>query len=167
MNDVFLNLILPPYLKQWLINATGGTEPIRFAKGSPYSSFLREFLRHKRECESFTMWSPECVRIVIPHFPGKDPEYYNYISPKSSDAFVDMVRDFFDCELARVVKSFDNIGRCKYNILTAWMENHGIEVDDRNTCAVLKRWQLIQSRISNNERQKKFRGVARKKGIVK
>ncbi len=158
MNEIYINVVLPPYLKQWLINTTGGTEPIRFAKGSPYNSFLREYIRHKRECEKFTPWTPDCVRIVVPHFPGKSPEYYNYLSPSAAKAFEEMVRDFFDGELARVVRAFKNIGKCRYHLLTAWLEDHGIEVDDRNTCAVLKRWQLIQSRITATERQKKYRG---------
>lgn len=151
--EICFSLPLPEYLRQWLVNAMGGEEPVRFPKGSAYTSFLRVFLRHKREREK---WSdePGAVRIVIPKFPGKSPEVHNYLPQRSEKALEQLVRDHFDTQLFTELVSFANIGRRRTDVLYAWMEDNGIEVNDRNTNAVLKRVQILRTRMRDRERKR-------------
>lgn len=150
------NLRLPQYLRQWLIDAMGGETPVTFPKGSAYSSYLRVFLRHKREMETYEKEDEETVQVTVPRFPGKDPQYYNFLPASARDGLVSLIRDAFDVELFTEMSAFRNATNRKKGaqILNSWMEAHGIELTDRNTCAVLKRLQLLKRRSRDRDRKK-------------
>lgn len=154
MPEITFDLVLPQYLRQWLINEMGGAVPVSFPKGSAFSSFLRVFLRHKRESEGWVQRNPEAVAIVIPKFPGRDPQYYNYMPAKAAAALVELIRDAFDVKLYRELKAFANIGRKHSDIIEVWMEQQGIEITDRTYAAVIKRYQLLKARESDRERKR-------------
>lgn len=153
---ITFSFVLPTYLKQWLIHTMGGDIPVRFPKGSAFSSFLRVFLRHKREREVWTPPGPDAVEIVVPKFPGKDPMYHNYLPLKAQVALGELIRDAFDVQLFREMSAFGNATRKREGskILTVWMEENGIEVTDTNWCAVAKRLQILRTRASDRERKK-------------
>ena len=154
---VTISIELPEYLGQWLVNAMGGREPVVFPKGSAFNSFLRVFLRNKRESDRVIIDSGSGVRIVVPHFPGKDPESYNYLPHNARESFVSLIRDSFDVELFTEMSSFPTATQKRKGaeLLNLWMEAHGIDLTDRNTCAVLKRLQLLRRRSRDRERKRK------------
>lgn len=158
------NLTLPPYLREWLVHSMGGMEPVTFPKGSAYNSFLRVFLRHKREMETWEPSGVDSVEITVPRFPGKDPAYYNYLPSRARDALVSLVRDAFDVELYTEMSAFHNAiqSRRGAEILNVWMEEHGIELTDKNTCAVLKRLQLLKKRAKDRERKREMYNANKK-----
>ena len=147
-------LELPPYLRQWLAFAMGGA-PVAFPRGSAFNSFLRVFLRHKRESENFLQSSPDDIRIIVPKFPGKDPVYHNFLPLRARKALAELIRDAFDVQLFRELNAFRNVSRKQNEVVMLWMEENGIEVDDRNYCSVIKRLQLLRSRQSDRERKRR------------
>ena len=151
--EISFSVNVPPYLRQWAISTMGG-EPVRFKKGSALNSFLKIVVRHKRENES-DMREDGNLRIIIPSYPGKDPRYFNFIPAKSRSAVIQMLRDLFDVELYREMSQFHNATSRKNDILAAWMEAKGIEVDDRNWNAVAKRLQILRARVTDRERKRK------------
>lgn len=161
---VTINLKLPDYLRQWIVNAMGGEEPVRFPKGSAFSSCLRIFIRHKRLLEQWTPPSENSIRIVVPKFPGKDPQYYNYLPLAAQKNLSDIIRDAFDSTLFKEVIAIENVG-CRFNdIITTWMEEQNIEVNDRNFEAVIKRAKIIRRRLY--DRQRKREEYRRKKSAL-
>lgn len=153
-----VTISLPPYLRDWLVNETGGHVPVRFQKNSPFNAFLRSFCRHKNSRdtpdESPNTGSVQ-VDIFLPSFSGQPSEYFNYLPAKAAVALVNMIRDSFDCDLYRETHAYCNIGRQRKDIILAWMELHGIEEDDRNTNAILKREQIIRTRTRDRQRKRK------------
>lgn len=153
---VTIPIVLPKYLRQWIVFTTGSEKEISFPKGSPFNSFLRVFLRHKREREKFVPVSDNTVNIVVPKFPGKDPDYHNYLPDKAQKALAELIRDWFDAELFRSMSLFDKncTPKRRQEFLLLWMEENGIETDDRNFNAVNKRLQLLRSRALDRNRKK-------------
>lgn len=156
------NIQLPPYLRQWLIFSMGGSIPVKFPKGSPFNAMIRLFLRNKKESERYDSTDEGAVSIFIPKFPGKDPQCFNYFPLKARAALCDMIRDAFDAQLYAEFIAFKNIGRRKKDIIEIWMEENGIEVDDRNTSAVAKRLQIVRTRIYDRDRKRKKNHVRTK-----
>ena len=154
---------LPPYLRQWLIFSMGGVTPVKFPKGSPFNALIRLFMRNKKESESWESASQDSVAIYIPKFPGKDPNYYNYMPLKARSALRELIRDAFDAQLYSEFVAFKNIGRRKNDIMVAWMEENGIEIDDRNTSAVAKRLQIVRARIYDRDSKTKKYSLKDKK----
>lgn len=159
--EVTFRIELPDYLRQWLIFVMGGVTPVRFPKGSPFSSFLRVFLRNKREREDFVQISPSSVDIVIPKFPGKDPKYDNYLPARARKDLEGLVRDAFDARLFAEVVSLRNVGRRINDIVMTWMDENGIECTDRNYESVIKRLKILRAR--ENDRIRKRLAYQRKK----
>lgn len=134
----------------------GGEIPVNFPKGSVFMSFLRVFLRHKRERESYTPPGPDTVKVTVPKFPGKDPVYYNYLPKGAQVELTNLVREDFDVQLYRDMGVFDNATqkkRCN-ELLSLWMEENGIEVNDKNWNAVAKRLQILRRRAYDRERKR-------------
>ena len=153
-DSITFNLPLPDYLRQWLVNAMGGTTPVRFPKGSAFSSFLRIFMRHKKERESWTPHGSDTVPIIVPKYPGKDPYYYNYLPAAAQKDLQGLIRDAFDARLLAEIITLDNVGRRLNDIIVTWMEEKGIEVNDRNFEAVLKRSKILRRRLYGRTRKR-------------
>lgn len=153
---ITFEIILPEYLRQWLVFATGGAEPVQFPKGSPFNSFLRIFLRHKREREVWLPKSEGMLSVVVPKFPGKDPLYHNYMPAKPMKAFVELIRDSFDAALFKDMSQFDRqcSPKLRQKFLECWMDENGIDITDRNFCAVNKRLQILRARAFDRDRKR-------------
>lgn len=151
--EITFSLYLPDYLRQWTIFTMGG-EPVRFRKGSAMNSFLKIMVRHKRENEA-AQEDHGNIRIIIPSYPGKDPEYFNFVPQKAKAALTQMIRDHFDVELYRDMSQFANATSRRNEILASWMEAKGIECTDRNWNAVSKRLQILRAKVYDRERKRK------------
>lgn len=154
---------MPQYLWQWTRNRYGNC-PVMPAKGSPISSFLRSFLRHRNlrpEEEAFLQARndgeiAQSYTFIVPSFPGRDPDYYNYLSPIAESQLRDLLRDLFDAELFADLSRFSTSRKQGVNIIYSWLDTHGIEPTEQNYMAVAKRYQLLRRREKDNQRKKKF-----------
>ncbi|MDE6791786.1 MAG: hypothetical protein K2J48_01700 [Muribaculaceae bacterium] len=154
---ITIGLKMPDYLRQWLVDANGGSQPVSFPKGSPFNSFLRVFLRNKRErIEEPDFEADQEVQITVPSFPGKDPYSFNWLPAKARKQFAELIREYFDAELFNDMSRFDIVSRRKQRseLLILWMEQHGIEPTDKNFCAVNKRLQLLRQRATDRTRKR-------------
>lgn len=158
---ITLRLRLPMYLRQWFVHRMGGTVPVELPKGSAYCQLLRMFLRPKSERDPARDREPDAdegtVEIVVPSFPGKRPEIYNYLSARAREDMVDLIRDAFDLQLWSEFVPMKASSRRAKDILMTWMEENGIEVSDRNYEAVLKRLKILRRRESYRESKTKTR----------
>lgn len=151
--DITISLKVPGYLKQWAIFQFGG-DPVRFPRGSAYTKLLRVFLRSKRECESVALPCKDDLLVFVPTFPGRDPAVYNYLPKKASGSLCELIRDAFDLQLYKDLGSFNKAYRKGDELISAWMEEHGIDVSDTNWTAVAKRLQLLRRRAYDRDRKR-------------
>lgn len=149
-----IKIDVPPYLAQWFRNAMGGEDIVRLPKGSPYTHLLRISLRHKNQRPNGFRETGN-LEIIIPSSPGRSSDYFNWLPDKAQKAFIQLMRDAFDAELFKELNRFSNIGKRHIEILLAWMEAKGIEETDKNTNSILKRLQIIRSRVYDRDRRKK------------
>ena len=159
-----VNLNLPPYLAQYCAEKYNAQDNIIDpVKGSPISQFLRVFLRHKntrpQNPKENTPADPYSVtmKIRIPHFPGRDPQYYNYLSPIAESQLRDLIRSIFEVELFSDFTKISNFNIPVNEYIYSWMDAHGIEPEEKNWLAISKRLQLLRMRDRDRTRKAKHK----------
>lgn len=162
MDKYTLSVYLEKYLAQWYIHENDGTTPITPKKLSTESRIIEVYstktpanIAEEEPDESLVE-----VKIVIPHFRCKDPQYYNYLPREARCEFKRCVRNRFVIELWNDLHRFGYIGKRRDKLITAWMESHGIEDDDTNFRTILKIYQrqyknyLERRRRERNSKEK-------------
>jgi hypothetical protein len=159
MKDFLIYLCLPPYLAQWYANdcnqvhnrdkATCSREIYRFptpvvpVRGSQESGVIQTHLQ-KQPVEG-PQPAPDnaTIAIVIPSFPYKPVEYYNYVPRVGLEHLEDTIRNRFQVELYDDIHEARRITpKARIDLLiSAWMEDHCIEDDDTNFRTLLKIYQ--------------------------
>lgn len=157
MSKFSITLYLEPYLAQWYINENDGEQPLMPKKLST----------ERRILEVYTIVAPAIVAveepmehlqrvdIAIPHFKCKDPQYYNYLPKSARNELKSCIRHRFVISLWTDLHRFGYIGKRRDTLVTAWMENHGIEVNDTNFNTILKIYQRqYKNYLERNRRER-------------
>ena len=156
MSAFLLYLPLEDYLAQWFINDQGGQCPVKLTKGSVESKILEVYLV-KRPDDVVPDTDPEGkVAVCIPEFRNRPAEYYNHLPKFAMACLQNIIRQRFDISLWKELNSFGNIIRNRQDeLIYAWMEKHGIELNEKNWNAIAKRFQRQRSVYLARERSKK------------
>lgn len=144
-------LTLEPYLAQWLRHQSGGEYPIQIRRGSTEAEFLEYFLKPQPKREDYIPQTKEeegQVTIVLPCFKYKDVRTYNYLPPRGAMCLHACIKNRFKVQLWKDVYRTDFVNNRIDLLLIKWMEEHGIEVDDRNYNTLAKILQRV--RIANS-----------------
>ncbi|WP_407405099.1 hypothetical protein [Sodaliphilus sp.] len=157
MNDGCIFLDMEDYLAQWFIHANGGESPVRLIRGSVESNILELFLQKiPRGLEPQTEAKEGQVAIRIPVFKSKDPAYYRYLGPKGRNALTTCIRNRFDVELWKDLHKVGVVSTKRQDqVIYAWMEMHGIELEEKNWCAIAKRYQRKRNIYLSSKKVKK------------
>ena len=162
--EVLLYVKFEPYLAQWLINDNGGTTPIVFRKYSIENRILRSFLTPLPPNAAPNLRTENSVPVVIPEYPGGDPANVNYLPVAAMKMLHDAIRERFLIELWTSLHQFGHIGKRRQDLVIAWMDVHGIEVNDTNFNTILKIYQRQhKSYMTKIRRSKKSSKKSRKK----
>ena len=137
MSQYTIHLDLEPYLAQWFIHEQGGEHPVSLTRGSAESDILELFLTVQPEAIP-TRPAPTDTAIYIPTFKHKDVRTYNYLPPRATIALKKTIRTRFVIALWNDLYKFENIGKRNDELIYAWMEAHGIELNETNWCAISK-----------------------------
>lgn len=162
MSDFTLSFQCEEYLRQWCIDDAGGCSPIRLRKNSPESNCLQFCLRPKSKAEPEPEIEGTPLVVYIPSFRLRNPEVYNHITNVGRKAFISILRKRFDDQLWSDLHAIHNFGIRKDELIYAWMEAHGIEISEKNFCAVAKRLQRIRERVLTNQRVRNYRSARKK-----
>lgn len=138
---VYIYLELEPYLRQWLINDNGGESPVVFRKYSIENRILKIYLIPLPPNAVPNLPSETSVAIVIPEYPGGDPKRVNYLPVAAMKELHDCIRERFLIELWTDLHQFGHIGKRRDKLIEAWMEAHGIVVNDTNFNTLAKIYQ--------------------------
>jgi hypothetical protein len=132
---------LEDYLAQWFIHEQGGNLPVQLTRGSVESKILEVYLTALPEGEL-----PQCsgegkVAIAIPSFRNRPP--------------LNIIRNRFDIQLWKDLHQFGHISKRQDELIYAWMEKHGITINETNWNAIAKRYQRQRTVYIKREWSKK------------
>jgi hypothetical protein len=97
------------------------------------------------------------IAIVIPSFPYKPVEYYNFVPRIGLEHLADTIRNRFQVELFDDIHEARRITpKTRIDLLVqAWMEDHCIEDDDTNFRTLLKIYQRRRDAYRKTVKSKK------------
>lgn len=130
-----------PYLQQWLIHENGDKLPVVFPKLSVENRILQTFLIKPPSKAQADFPNPGTLPIGIPHFRHTNPAVYNYLPIAAKHELRNCIRNRFIIQLWSELHRFGYIGKRKDHLIEAWMQRHGIEVNDTNFNTIVKIYQ--------------------------
>ncbi len=154
MSNFSIYLEVEPYLAQWFVNEQGGNVPVQLLRGSLESKILELYLM-KRPDGVLPESGEGKLAIAIPDFRHKNPKWYNHLPKFATMALKNVIRNRFDVQLYSDLHHFGNITKRQDELIYAWMEHHGIEINDTNWNAIAKRYQRQREIYLLRERAKK------------
>ena len=159
MGCIYIYIHLDEYLAQWFINEQGGKVPVELTRGSIESNILEQFLisQPKNATVQTEADNDNAVKILLPSFRHKDTRYFNYLPKSGVSLLVNCIRNRFDIDLWNSLHKFSSLLCRQDELICAFMESHGIEINDKNWAAIAKRYQRKRKLYLSNERIKKFR----------
>jgi hypothetical protein len=132
---------LEDYLAQWFIHEQGGNLPVQLTRGSVESKILEVYLTALPENKKPQCSSEGKVAIAIPSFRNRPPESYNYLPRHAHASLLSIIRNRFDIQLWKDLHQFGHISKRQDELIYAWMEKHGITINETNWNAIAKRYQ--------------------------
>lgn len=144
-------LELEPYLRQWLLHASDGIEPIQFEPRSSEYRFLRLNLEEPRTGQSSDLPTERSVFIVVPRQHGESVIHHTFLSRQRKHQLKEMIRDRCLLDLWTSIHRFKNAGERIDLLCMDWMTSRGIEIDDTNCETLLKQLQRQKQLLKTNK----------------
>ena len=154
MDRVFLYIHLDDYLAQWFIHDQGGKYPVHLKRGSVESNILETFLDKQPDNvpQQTEANNPDAVKVAIPDFKSRDITTYNYLPKYAEELLVAVIRNRFDVELWTSLHKFSSLLKRQDELIFAFMQRHGIVVNEKNWNAIAK---IYQRQHRNNLARKR------------
>lgn len=141
MSNFCIYVELEPYLAQWFIHEQGGVTPVSLIRGSVESKILFTFLTKPPANYLPKPPSESAVPILIPTFKQYDVRTYNHLPQHAIAAIRKCISNRFVLALWNDLHCFGHIGTQQQDLIYAWMENHGIEINETNWNTIAKIYQ--------------------------
>ena len=132
---------LEPYMEQWLRHECGDEYPIRVKRGSAEADILELWLTKPPKDPN---WVPQLaplpgqVEIILPYFDRKEIRTYNYLSKRGEICLRACFKNRFRVQLWKDLHTIGNVIRRNDIAISEWMEQHGIEDNDKNWNTIAK-----------------------------
>ena len=141
MNEVYVYLKMPSYLRQWFIHRHGGNDPVKLIRGSIESKLLQLATTPRPSGVAVLPKQEDEVAIQLPSVKGHDPHTYNYLSPTARNAFLARIKNDFDVDVWDFLDDFGKIGTQQKDLIYLFMEQRGIKEDGTCWDAIAKIYQ--------------------------
>lgn len=156
MDRFLIYIELEDYLAQWFVNEMGGNMPVKLLRGSVESKILEVFLTKRPDDVAPDIAGEGKLPVVIPEFRNRPAEVYNHLPKFAVNSLLNVIRSRFDISLWQDLNSFGNIIKNRQDeLIYAWMEKHGIELNEKNWNAIAKRYQRQRNIYIHRSRAKK------------
>ena len=132
---------LEPYLRQWIIHESGGSEPVDFPRGSIERDLIVTGVTLKPKDESPDVLKDGLTAFYIHNQRGHNPTSYIHMPRRIKEELKRLIKKRFDMKLMQDLLAPSNHGRQLSEIVEDWMEKNGIECDEKNYNTVIKRFQ--------------------------
>ena len=159
-------ITLEPYLAQWLIHENEGAYPIPIKRASAEADILQYYLQKQpRDADYHRQIKalPGQVEILIPAFRLVETRTHNYLPPRGEMALHQCIRNRFKVALWKDLHTVGNVVQRTDVVISAWMERHGIEVDDKNWNTIAKILQRSRAVYCKNHRLTNHKSSKHKK----
>lgn len=155
----YIYLKMEPYLAEWYIHENDGVHPIHLKRGSAESDIVSLFLTKRPKDVSPDLGKDANLSIIVPSFSYRNPEYYNYLSPRAKTALVKTIYNRFVVQLWQDLHKIENLSCILTDLIYVWMETHGITPTPENCetlrqCYYRKR-KLYHDSVSRKEKRRK------------
>ena len=131
MSQFLIYVNLPKHLSQFITHHLG--EPVVFPPQSNENSVIRAFLHRRPDGLKPELPEEGMTAVAIPDSVSKPPEVFNYVGPKGKAAICEAIKDIFLRALWSEVSTLNNSAVGLNNLIAAWCESHGIDVDQVET----------------------------------
>ncbi len=148
--------------QDWVIHECGGEIPVKFPRHSAERDVLEVFLSRPPEGYIPEPYREGMLRIVVPEFKGRPADRWFYLSDTARRALTQCIKARFDLQMWNELSRFGYLGEQQKDLIYAWMELHGIEINDKNWNMIAKRYQRKRNYYLNNIRSKKCAAKKRK-----
>ena len=152
---MFLYLDVEDYLKQWFINDMGGKNPVELRRGCAEFSYLELYLTTPPADYEPEVFSDDKLAIKLPNYRSKDTRDNYYLPPAARIGLLSIIRNRFDIEMWKHIHVFASLFKRLDKVVEAFMEKSGIEINDKNWNAVIKRYRRKRDIYGRVMRQKK------------
>ena len=128
-------------------------------RGSVESNILETFLDKQPDNvpQQTEANNPDAVKVAIPDFKSRDITTYNYLPKYAEELLVAVIRNRFDVELWTSLHKFSSLLKRQDELIFAFMQRHGIVVNEKNWNAIAKRYQRKRRSYRSACRMKKMR----------
>lgn len=157
MSKFTFSLVLPCWLAQWYIHKCGGSLPVRLPKGSHESFLVQRLSVRKSEAIGVDIAAPGAIEIEIPDNKFKPADVYCCLPLRAKLTLIKSISEYFNLCIAEDLVTHLFPACLKKDLIEAWMENNGIEVNDTNYSGVEKRYRRLREKRLNSQRVKKHR----------
>lgn len=161
-NRMCIYLPLEEYLAEWFRHETGSGDVVQLIRGSQESEIVKQFISIRPEnvpVENGIEPVPEgkvLVPIIIPEQRLKPAISYNYLMPAAKEALADCIRSRFKIQLFHDLHRVQCIGKRQDNLIYAWLEQHGMNID---------RWDTV-AKIYQRMRKSYLSTISKKKAMI-
>ena len=133
MSEHNIYLQVPDYLAEWITHKYGN--PVQMVKDSPEMRVLNEMLVKRPQSIELEQSPGYNLVIPIPHFKGKDPQYYNYMYDSGKSALIESFSSLFKKSLYCEISALQNVEIKRATVIYAFMEKNGISANHWDTVA--------------------------------
>ena len=142
--------------RDWVIHECGGEIPVKFPRHSAERDVLEVFISRPPESYIPEPYQPGMLRILLPEFKGRSTDRWFFLSNVARRALVQCIKSRSDLQLWNELSRFGYIGTNQKDLIYAWMEKHGIPINDKNWNTIAKRYQRKRNYYLSTIRVKKF-----------
>lgn len=139
--------------------------PVEPIKDSYESKVLKRNLRKQPNAIPEPVPQDATLALAIPYFKDKDPRTYNYLGKQAKEELISAITEAFDIAMWEELHLFRVILKQRDHTIWAFMENHGIECNETNWCAIAKRYQRLRDRYKAEKCRKSKKNAKKRSDL--
>ncbi len=157
MQEYYVYLNMPSYLRQWFIHRHGGIEPVHLLHGSIETKLLTRLTVPLPR--GVLPWQKKegDLAVCIPYRKSHDPRYFNHITELGKKIIVDRAKDDFGIDLWYFLEELVKKSGQQKDLIYAFMEQRGIQEDGTCWDSIAKIYQRRRKQYYDREYHKKNR----------
>jgi len=131
MSKFVIYLKLKPFIAQWLVHHFGS--PVTFPPQSVGNRRITAVLLRRPADVPPEMSGPGLTPVAIPYSKQKDPEGWNYVTPRGKRIIIEYIEALFADNLYAEFREMCDEDSKLQTAAYAWCEMHGISIDYADT----------------------------------
>ncbi len=131
MSKFVIYIRLKPFIAQWLTHHFGC--PVEFPPQSVGNRRITAVLLRRPHGAAPELDGPGLTPVAIPYSKQKDPEGWNYVTPRGKRIIVEYIESLFEDNLYSEFRELCDEDSRLQTAAYAWCEMHGVSIDYADT----------------------------------